>query len=292
MFDFDALKVFTVVVEEGGFNAAAHALFKSQPSVTNMVKKLEEQLNLVLFDRSHYRSILTPEGEKFYKRAKILVNQWKDTAEFAKMLQSREESDITIAIDVFYPLEKLKDVFSQWFLKYPHTHFHFLSESLGGACERLVEGEADIAITENLMMKHAIEVIPLHYESLIAVASPAFIMHYEEKLSHLSTLNKCMQVILKDSSKNNFSFGVLEDCPHWTVGDIATKKEIILAGLGWGRLPLHVIHEDLKEGRLQELSGNHFDLRKLLLSAIRLQKTERGKIAEELWKDLKNHSVK
>ena len=67
--DFDALNVFVVVVERGGFNAASQVLFKTQPAITASIKKLEEQLQLVLFDRTHYRPVLTAEGEKLYQRA-------------------------------------------------------------------------------------------------------------------------------------------------------------------------------------------------------------------------------
>ncbi|MDP1604319.1 MAG: LysR family transcriptional regulator [Legionella sp.] len=286
MFDFDALQVFVVVVEKGGFHAAATILFKSQPAITNAVKKLEDQLNLVLFDRSHYRPVLTLQGEKIYQRAKVLMSHWQHVNQFAELLKADMESDITIAIDVFYPLEKLKNLFSQWLTRYPQTHFHFLSESLGGACERLTQGHADIVISENLINKQAVEVIPLHSESMLAVAAPQFIAQYTQQLQHLDTLKECMQVILKDSSKTNFSFGVVEHCRHWTVSDVITKKQIIVAGLGWGRLPGHLIAAELADGRLQLLRGNHFDERQLIMAAIRLQKPSHGIIAEQLWADI------
>ena len=38
--DFDALRVFVVVVESGGFNAATQVLFKSQPAITTSSKKI------------------------------------------------------------------------------------------------------------------------------------------------------------------------------------------------------------------------------------------------------------
>lgn len=129
--DFDALRVFVSVVECGGFNAATQVLFKSQPAITSSIKKLEEQLNLVLFDRSCYRPLLTPEGEKLYRRAQPLIAHWKNIGQFAEQLQSEAESDITIAIDVFFPLSTLKSLLKHWILSFPNTQFHFLSESLG-----------------------------------------------------------------------------------------------------------------------------------------------------------------
>ena len=284
--DFDALKVFVSVVECGGFNAAAQALFKSQPAITASVKKLEAQLNFALFDRSQYRSILTAEGEKFYQRARPLIGHWRHIGQFAMQLHAKEESDITIAIDDFFPLDSLKPLLEDWISRFPGTQFHFLSESLGGACERLLKQQADFIISENLISNKAIEVIPLRSELLIAVASPEFIQRFAKPLEDLDTLSECMQVILRDSSQSDFSFGVIENGRHWTVRDVSAKKDIILLGLGWGRLPLYLIAQELADGRLQRLQGTHFDERLVTLGAIRLQKPVHGPIAEKLWQDL------
>ena len=288
MMDFDALQVFVSVVERGGFHAAAHHLFKSQPAISSSIKKLEEQLEFPLFDRRQYRPILTAQGEKLYQRAKILMTHWRHMNQFSELLQADMESDITIAVDVFFPMIRLKDLFSQWMTAYPQTHFHFLSESLGGACERLTQGHADMVISENLIHQQAIEVIPLHSEPLLAVASPDFIARHQEQLFHLDALSACLQVILKDSSKTDFSFGVVAHCRHWTVSDVSSKKNIIVAGLGWGRLPRHAIEKELQDGRLCLLRGHHFDERVISLSAIRLQKPSHGPIAARLWEDLLN----
>ncbi|WP_242604470.1 LysR family transcriptional regulator [Legionella gresilensis] len=286
MIDFDALKVFVTVIEKGGFHAAAQAMFKSQPAITNAIKKLEEQIDIILFDRNYYRPKLTSQGEKLYQRAKTLITHWEHLNQFVELLQEDMETDITIAIDVFFPLTKLENLFRQWIARFPQTHFHFLSESLGGACERLLQGQADLIISENLISKQAVEVIPLAIVLMPAVATPQFIEQYKEELSNLDTLKDCMQVILKDSSKTNFSFGVIEQCKHWTVSDVMAKKEIILAGLGWGRLPKHLINNELNHGRLKILSGHHLDERLVPLEAIRLQKPAHGLIAKQLWSDL------
>ncbi|WP_419420127.1 LysR family transcriptional regulator [Legionella sp. D16C41] len=288
MIDFDALKVFVTVIEKGGFHAAAEAMFKSQPAITHTIKKLEEQLDISLFDRSYYRPRLTIQGEKLYQRAKTLISHWQHINQFAELLQEDMETDITIAIDVFYPLTELKDLFHHWISCFPQTHFHFLSESIGGACERLLQGQADLIISENLISKQAVEVIPLTTVLMPAVATPQFINQYKEQLGNLDTLKDCLQVILKDSSKADFSFGVIEHCKHWTVSDVMAKKEIILAGLGWGRLPKHLIDTELNNGSLQVLSGHHFDERLVPLEAIRLQKPVQGLIAKQLWNDLLN----
>lgn len=144
-------------------------------------------------------------------------------------------------------------------------------------------------ISENLITNKAVEVIPLRSEFLVAVASPEFIHQYRQQLDDLDTLAECMQVILRDSSQSDFTFGVVEHGHRWTVSDVIAKKDIIVAGLGWGRLPLHMITQELADGRLQYLQGNHFDKRLISMGAIRLQKPARGPVAEKIWQDLNNN---
>ncbi|MEM9490792.1 MAG: LysR substrate-binding domain-containing protein, partial [Myxococcota bacterium] len=52
----------------------------------------------------------------------------------------------------------------------------------------------------------------------------------------------------RTSSSN--SHMVVPDLRQWSVDDLATKKELLLAGLGWGRLPEHIIVDELSAGRL------------------------------------------
>ncbi|MGL5743239.1 MAG: LysR substrate-binding domain-containing protein [Legionella sp.] len=162
---------------------------------------------------------------------------------------------------------------------------------MGGACERLLRNQADLIVSENLISNKAVEVIPLCSEFVVAVASPEFIHYYNKQLDDLDTLSECMQVILRDSSQSDFTFWVVEHGRRWTVSDVMAKKDIIVAGLGWGRLPLHLITQELADWRLQCLQGTHFDRRLIAMGAIRLQKPARGPIAEKLWLDLNNKNM-
>jgi len=167
------------------------------------------------------------------------------------------------------------------------TQFHLLSESLGGACERLLQNRADLIISENLFCQQAVEMIVLRSDPMIAVATTSFIQQHNLYLEQEQSPIHCLQIILRDSSQSNYSFGVFEQGRQWTVSDVLMKKELIMAGLGWGRLPAHLIHQELANGRLQRLQGNHFDERLLTIGAIRLQKPVHGPVAEKIWQDLK-----
>ena len=58
--------------------------------------------------------------------------------------------------------------------------------------------------------------------------------------------------MLSDSARRTFSpsINVIDGGLRWNVSDLAAKKEIILAGMGWGGLPAHLVQQELRRGTL------------------------------------------
>ena len=62
---YDQLVAFLAVADEGGFGAASATLHKSQPAVSKLVRNLEDELGVALFDRGQYRATLSDAGRLF-----------------------------------------------------------------------------------------------------------------------------------------------------------------------------------------------------------------------------------
>ena len=60
---FEQLRVLNAIVTEGTFRGAAEKLYKSQPAISNMIKKLEDECGITLFSREQYRPELTEHGQ-------------------------------------------------------------------------------------------------------------------------------------------------------------------------------------------------------------------------------------
>lgn len=69
------LQYVLTIAQEGSFTKASHVLFKSQPSISNAIKELEEELHIQIFNRSFDGVYLTPEGEEFVKQASNIIEQ-------------------------------------------------------------------------------------------------------------------------------------------------------------------------------------------------------------------------
>src|SRR5689334_13814807 len=77
--DLRQLKYFIAVAEERNFGRAAARLHVSQPPITRQIKMLEEELGVLLFERTHFGVNVTPAGEEFLATAR----QVQDLIEYA-----------------------------------------------------------------------------------------------------------------------------------------------------------------------------------------------------------------
>ena len=72
--DLFQLEAFVAVVREGSFSKAAKALYRTQPAVSQTIKRLEDEIGRPLFDRSSRRGVLTDAGRVLADHAERLVN--------------------------------------------------------------------------------------------------------------------------------------------------------------------------------------------------------------------------
>jgi DNA-binding transcriptional LysR family regulator len=72
--DLFELEAFVAVVREGGFSKAAKAVFRTQPAVSQIIRRLEDEVGQPLFDRSSRRGVLTDAGRVLLEHAERLIN--------------------------------------------------------------------------------------------------------------------------------------------------------------------------------------------------------------------------
>jgi LysR family hydrogen peroxide-inducible transcriptional activator len=78
------LKYIVAVAREKHFGKAAEACFVSQPTLSVAIKKLEEELELKLFERNANEVTLTPLGQEIVEQAQSVLEQAAQIKEIAK----------------------------------------------------------------------------------------------------------------------------------------------------------------------------------------------------------------
>jgi DNA-binding transcriptional LysR family regulator len=286
----DQLNMLVKVAETGSVLSASQALFRTQPTVSVAIRKLEDELNIQLLSRDQYRAKLTPAGEKICQQAKIILKQAGDISLMANHMAVGYEPELNIAIEASCPMPYILKVLKKVEQQFPQTQFNLMAESIWGALERLKQGEADIAVSPWFEEDTELESFVLLHETLTAVASPEFVSARGGEALDYDALKGEVQVVVRDSSRKptEKKIGVLEEGRHWLVNDHYTKKEILLAAMGWGRLQNHLISKELQEGKLVPLNIKNYQTSiDVEIRVARKLDTPVGPVAAELWQDFK-----
>jgi DNA-binding transcriptional LysR family regulator len=167
--DIYQIRYFLAIVETGGFTKAAERLFVAQPSLSVGIKKLEQELGVILFERGGRRAVLTPAGQFFLTKAQNIFTDYQDVLRELKTFNDRPILRLgllrTIRISGF---ARLIGAFRQ---SYPQVSIDLID---GGAelQEQLELGELDVFVTGLDSMEANGNSLPLFRQQMsLAVAN-------------------------------------------------------------------------------------------------------------------------
>ena len=163
------LRYFTAVVACKGYREASRRLHVAQPSISEAVSDLEDELGLKLFLRTHRNARLTPEGEIFYADAIRILQQAETAILTAKRAAQGKVGRLSIGFIGSATLSFLPDLIRRYKLEYPNVKLvlHDLYPvELDQAWDR---GEIDIAITRSLEHSKNLQSRILLRDPLVAV---------------------------------------------------------------------------------------------------------------------------
>jgi DNA-binding transcriptional LysR family regulator len=286
---YDQLIAFLAVANEGTFLAASARLHKSQPAVSKLVRNLEDDLGIELFDRHAYRATLTDAGRLLYERAASIIESTEELKSFAKTLAGKVEPVVRLAIEAVTPLGPIMEVCRSVQSCYPTVRIELATERLSGAADALREERADLIVATMVGMT-AMQVETARFCS-VRVVPVARVDHPVATCGvpiPPALLRAHAQIVLRDSAQGptSPSLNVLKGGLRWSVTDVAAKKQVILGGMGWGGLPEHVVADALAAGELVALSVPEFEADTMELFVMRRRDRARGIVAQALWEGL------
>jgi DNA-binding transcriptional LysR family regulator len=251
----DQLRTFIAAVDEGSFSAAARKLNRVQSAVSGWVGTLEDQIGVVLFDRSGRFPKLTPQGALLLTDARTIVAGVDTLKARAKLMASGLEPELSVVVDVFFPTSAITAVVKEFSERFPLTRLKMFVEGLGAGYQPLLDGRCSLGILATL---------PINFPTLsserIGEFSLVMVAATNHPLARLSgkiskrELSKHIQLVLTDRSEllAGQDYGVMSPLT-WRLADLSTKYAFLKDGVGWGSMPLHMIEQDLAAGTLVRL---------------------------------------
>lgn len=253
----DQLRVFRQVAEAGSFSAAARAMHRAQSAVTYAVQKLEDQVGTPLFDRSGYRPVLSDAGRALLPRAARILEELAAFGSQARAIAGGLEPEVSLVADPTFSTPKLVRALGDFQRRFPPVQLRVYVETLGAAAQAVLDGAADLGIVlefASAAVASELDLAPMGEVELVPVAAPTHPLARHRGRVPADAIRDEVQLVLTDRSAltRGKDWSVVS-VRTWRLADLGARHEMLLAGLGWGSMPLHMVDEDLAEGRLVKL---------------------------------------
>jgi DNA-binding transcriptional LysR family regulator len=245
-------RMFKAVAEHGGFHQAAEVVYKSQSTVHHAVHKLEQTLDVQLFQVEGRKTTLTAAGEQLLRRINFLLAEAERMENVALNLKAGVESKLSIAVDEAFPRDILYQTLAAVSAEYPLIRIELLETILSGANELLNQGKAEIAVSPFTLPDNLNE--DLCQIEFIAVAGAQHPLTQPRRQLDLEDLKQCRQIVLRDSAQHQKKdVGWLGSEQRWTVSHVGTSIELLRKNLGFAWLPKHAVQPFLDNDELLPL---------------------------------------
>ena len=251
----DQLRVFRQVAEAGSFSAAARAMHRAQSAVTYAIQKLEDQVGAELFDRAAYRPVLSDAGRALLPRAQRILDELAEFGAQARGIAGGLEPEVGLVVDSMFSTPVLVRVLADFQREFPAVQLRMNVETLGATAQLLIDGAADLGVClEFASTIGSLDTTPIGEIELVPVAAPGHPLARIKGRIPIEATRDHVQLVLTDRStltrgREYTVFAV----KTWRLADLGARHAMVVAGLGWCSMPLHMVKEDLAAKRLVRL---------------------------------------
>jgi LysR family hydrogen peroxide-inducible transcriptional activator len=242
------LKYIVAVARERHFGKAAEACYVSQPTLSVAVKKLEEELEVKLFERSANEVTVTHLGEEIVRQAQSVLEQAANIKEIAKRGKDPLAGPLTLGLIYTIGPYLLPDLVRQMIKQTPQMPLMLQENFTVKLLEMLRTGEIDCAILAEPFPDAGLAIAPLYDEPFLAAVPSNHPLAARSSVSSDELKNETMLLL---GSGHCFRDHVLEVCPEFARfssnaegirrsfegSSLETIKHMVTAGMGVTLVP-------------------------------------------------------
>jgi LysR family hydrogen peroxide-inducible transcriptional activator len=206
------LKYIVAVARERHFGKAAEACFVSQPTLSVAIKKLEDELEVKLFERSANEVSITPLGEEIVRQAQSVLEQAASIKEIAK--RGKDPLSGALKLGVIYTIGPylLPDLVREAIERTPQMPLMLQENFTVRLLEMLRTGEIDCAILAEPFPDTGLALAPLYDEPFLAAVPSAHPLAAKATITSQELKSETMLLL---GAGHCFRDHVLEVCPEF-----------------------------------------------------------------------------
>jgi DNA-binding transcriptional LysR family regulator len=159
--EFRQLEYFLTVSKLNSFTAAANKLFVTQPTITNAIRSLEDELGIKLFDRSQKRIVLTAEGEVFLTHVQHVMTNISTALAEMNDLKVLGRGFVRVVVSPLLMPNFFPSIYACFKQEFPSLEIQIREESFRTAQKLLDNDEVDFAFIPALRQTNFIDAIKL-----------------------------------------------------------------------------------------------------------------------------------
>jgi len=234
------LRVFIEVAESGKMSIAAAKFYLSQPTVSQIIKELEEHYGFLLFERLSKKLFITEEGKKLLYYSKQVVQQFDELE--SKMLESSKMQTLRIGSTITVGSCLINDIIKEFECIDDTVEIYSYVNNTQAIEEELLKANIDIALVEGIVKSQDLISIPVVDDYLVLVCDKNHPLA-EHRHFTVETLNDQRFVMREKGS------GTREQFENYINKQGITIKESVVANC-----PTAMINAVIEQGCLAVLS--------------------------------------
>lgn len=246
--DIRHLTYFIEVAHHRSFTKAAQALHITQPSISKMIKLLEEELDVILFYRSAKQIELTDAGKALLHQSQLIVNSFQNlTSDLADVINSKKGA-ITLGLPPMVGSKFFPKIISDFTSAYPQVSLTLLEVGSQKVQVGIDEGSLDIGVVMLPIDEDIFEMFPIINEPMMLavhcdhpLAQKSIIQVSELKDENFILFRKSFtlhKLIIDKCIENGFNPNVVFKSSHWDF-----IAEMVAIGFGIAILPKTICKE-------------------------------------------------
>lgn len=276
------------------FGKAAENCFITQPTLSMQIKKLEEDLEIIIFDRSKHPLIPTDVGQRIIEQARVVLKQSEEISNIVKDHKNQVSGLLRIGIIPTLAPYLLPVFIGKYKRKYPNIFIKVVEQTTENIVHLLHKDLIDVGILVTPLKEEKINEKPLFYEEMMIYANAGHKLHKQAEITLKDIATPEIWLLsdghcFRDQVINLCSFlGTTESqLPfHFEAGSLETLMNIIDREGG-----LTLIPELAKDGMSSQRSSNvksFTDIKPLReVSLVYSRHFAKHKLINLLWREIR-----
>lgn len=255
--DTQQLQAFVTVARLGSFSKAAEQLFLTQPAISKRIDKLEQLLNVRLFDRIGRQISLTDAGNLLLPRAQQILITLDDTSRQLHNLSGEVTGSLRIATSHHISLHRLPPYLRQFQQQFPQVDLDIQFAESEIIYQGLIEGFWEVGIITLSPDPHPqLEQQRIWRDDMCFVSAPDHPLAQANKvslhqLSEYPALLSKPETFTRELLNQRFEEAAVPLFAGSSTNNLDTLRMLVSTGMGWSLLPSTLLDATIQQLAIQ-----------------------------------------